>query len=362
VALFLPFYLSYAPYLDTEKIKKGLADYPEKSKIAVEFYQGVTMALDSLKKAGISVRLHVYDSGVDSTGLMDLSKLPELKTMHLIVGPLYANSFSQMSKFAKENNIPIVSPLSQNNKILLGNVNVSKAVPSVMTQVERTAEFVAKNYYAHNVMVLQNTNPKEQVYMTTIKQVVNSQMKAHNLPDTVLLLPTISSIAGNLKPDKVNVIVVMNTSQTFVTDILSKLNKMKEDRKNKDSIIVVGMQSWMGMESIDMEYLNNLHVHIPANNYVSYSDSKVKRFIQKYREAWNAEPSLYVFQGYDVILFYLTAMKAVGSKAMQADLPNHKWKGLHTNFDLYQTSVESGYENKSVFMLRYDQYQLVKAE
>jgi LysM repeat protein/ABC-type branched-subunit amino acid transport system substrate-binding protein len=362
VALFLPFYLSYTPYIETEKIKKGLAEYPEKSRIAVEFYQGVTMALDSLKKAGLSVKLHVYDSGLDSTGIMDISKMPELKTMNLIVGPLYTNSFTAMSKFAKENNIPIVSPLSQNNKILLGNVNVSKTVPSVMSQVERTADFVAKKFYAQNVMMLPNTNPKELVYLNTLKQVVNKEMKDHNLPDSVQMMPTISSIGANLKSDKVNVIVILNTNPSYVTDILSKLNKMKDDRKNRDSIIVVGMQSWSGMESIDIEYLNNLHVHVPANNFIVYTDAKVKSFIQQYRASWNTEPSEYVFQGYDVIMYYLSTMKATGSKAMQTDLPNHKWSGLHTNFDLYQTSVESGYENKSVFMLRYDHYQLVKAE
>jgi LysM repeat protein/ABC-type branched-subunit amino acid transport system substrate-binding protein len=362
VAIFLPFYLSTTPYLEPEKIKKGLAEFPEKSRIAVEFYQGMIMALDSLKKGGLSVKLHVYDTGLDSTGITDFARMPELKTMHLIVGPLYTNNFMAMSRFAKEYNIPIVSPLSQNNKILLGNVNVSKAVPSVMTQVEHTADFVAGKFYAQNVMMLPNTNPKEMVYINTLKQTVNREMKAHNIPDSVLVLPTVSAITANLKSDKVNVIVVLNSTPAYVTDILSKLNKMKEDRKNKDSIIVVGMQNWSGIESIDMQYLNNLHVHLPSGNYIDYSDNKVKDFIRLYRSAWNTEPSEYVFQGFDVTMYYLTAMKAVGSKALVSDLPNRKWSGLHTGFDLYQTSVESGYENRSVFMLCYDHYQLVKVQ
>jgi hypothetical protein len=200
------------------------------------------------------------------------------------------------------------------------------------------------------------------VYINTLKQTVNREMKAHNIPDSVLVLPTVSAITANLKSDKVNVIVVLNSTPAYVTDILSKLNKMKEDRKNKDSIIVVGMQNWSGIESIDMQYLNNLHVHLPSGNYIDYSDNKVKDFIRLYRSAWNTEPSEYVFQGFDVTMYYLTAMKAVGSKALVSDLPNRKWSGLHTGFDLYQTSVESGYENRSVFMLCYDHYQLVKVQ
>ncbi|HEY6162896.1 MAG TPA: LysM peptidoglycan-binding domain-containing protein [Bacteroidia bacterium] len=362
VALFLPFYLSYTPYIETEKIKKGLADFPKDSRIAVEFYQGAMMALDSLKRSGISVKLYVYDTGTDSSGSFDVNRFPELKKMDLIIGPLYTSHFVALSKFAKENNIPIVSPLSQNNKILLGNVNVSKATPSVMTQVEQSAAYIGKKWFDQNILLMNSLGPKDISYNNTVKQLVNTSKKDHHLEDSVITVTTLKNITDNLKNDKVNVIVIMNSTPAFVTDILSKLSKMKDDTRGRDSIIVFGMSSWMGIESIDMEYLSNLNVFLPVNNFTAYDDANVAHFIHRYRASHNTEPSEYVYQGFDVMYYYVSAMKAVGAKSMQQELPNRKWKGTHLNFDLYQSSPESGYENRAVFILRYDHDQLVKME
>ena len=362
VALFLPFYLSYTPYIETEKIKKGLADFPKDSKIAVEFYQGAMMALDSLKRSGISVKLSVYDTGADSSGSFDVNRFPELKKMDLLIGPLYTTHFIALSKFAKENNIPIVSPLSQNNKILLGNTNVSKATPSVMTQVEQSAAYIGKKWFDQNILLMASVGPKDNSYYNTMKMMVNNSKKDHHLEDSVITVSTLKNITDNLKSDKVNVIVIMNSTPAFVTDILSKLSKMKDDTKGRDSIVVFGMSSWTGIESIDMEYLSNLNVFLPVNNFTGYDDPDVARFIHRYRAANNTEPSEYVYQGFDVMYYYVSAMKAVGAKAMQQQLPNRKWKGTHLNFDLYQSSPESGYENRAVFILRYDHDQLVKVE
>ena len=111
IALFLPFYLSTTPYIEVDKIKKGLTDFPDRSRIAIEFYQGAVMAIDSLKTTGINVVLHVYATGADSPGMVDISKIPQLKSTNLIVAPLYTTSFLAMSQFARVHAVPIVSPL-----------------------------------------------------------------------------------------------------------------------------------------------------------------------------------------------------------------------------------------------------------
>jgi ABC-type branched-subunit amino acid transport system substrate-binding protein/LysM repeat protein len=360
VAFFLPFYLSTIPYIEVEKIRKGLADFPEKSRIAIEFYQGALIALDSLKAKGVSVHVHIFDTGSDSTGIVDLTQFPELKKMNLIIGPLYTNSFIAMSKFAKEHSIPIVSPLSQNNKILLGNIMVSKSTPSIITQLEQLSDYIGKTYFDQNLILLGSANPKEQNYTNTVKQIVNDAMKTHDRSDSVISAMSIKNISENLRPDRINVIIITNTNPSNVTDLLSKLNKLREDSKGKDSLIVFGMSAWSGIESIDIEYLNNLNVHLPSPVFTDYGMARVKNFIEGYRNTYHTDPSDYVFEGFDVTHYYVSALKHTGKKAMQSSLPDQKWSGLHTDFDLYQSSVESGYENKRVFVLRYDHYQLVK--
>ena len=360
VALFLPFQLNTIDYIDPEKIKKGTTPFPEKTKVAIEFYQGALMALDSLKKLGISVKLFVYDTGSDSGNFAEVAKKTELKGMDLFIGPLYSSNFIPVAKISKENNIPVVSPLTMNNKLLLGNVNVSKTTPSITTQVEQMANYIAQNYWKENIIIVNNPKGKDIAYVNAAKKIISDAAKDKNLPlsDTVKVLTGIYGVSTYLVKEKINIVIIPSSDPSTVTDYLSKLNKMKES--TKDSIIVFGLHSWENIESIDIAYLNNLNVHLSSANYIDYNVVVTKSFIKTYRAKYNTEPTDYVFTGFDVMFYYVSAMAKYGPDNLQASLPECKSSGLHTGFDFYQSSIESGYENRRVFILRYSDSALVK--
>ena len=56
----------------------------------VEFYEGFLLALDSLKKGGVSVDLYLYDSGSPQQSIAPILEKPEMKEMNIIFGPMYS--------------------------------------------------------------------------------------------------------------------------------------------------------------------------------------------------------------------------------------------------------------------------------
>ncbi|MCK6649751.1 MAG: LysM peptidoglycan-binding domain-containing protein, partial [Bacteroidia bacterium] len=132
IAFFLPFHADESNAIEIEKLVKGEEHFSNKTKVALEFYEGAKLAIDSLKKEKLNAKIFVYDvDDKDSLGVLNLLKKPELASMDLIIGPLYGSSFMPVAKFAKENEIPIVSPFTQVNKILFENPYVCKVSPSV---------------------------------------------------------------------------------------------------------------------------------------------------------------------------------------------------------------------------------------
>lgn len=71
------------------------------SSYAIEFYEGVLVALDSLKKDGLSIQMSVFDTGNDTAKTAAILRKPEMKTMDLIIGPLYYKNFIKVADFAK---------------------------------------------------------------------------------------------------------------------------------------------------------------------------------------------------------------------------------------------------------------------
>jgi LysM repeat protein len=343
VAFFLPFHLDETNNIEVDKITKGDKKFPQRSEVAIEFYQGIRMALDSLEKKGYKIKACFYD--VDERDSSDMNRIlndPLLKEMHLIIGPLYSGNFMKVARFAKEKNIPIVSPVLQQNKILFRNPFVSKATPAMTTQMEQMGEYIASQYAGQNIILLSS---KDTTYSNPVKKRLAEMLASKNLTpaDTLKDVKSVGSISQNISSSKTNVIIVPSNAKVYVTDVLSKLNVLAE----KHNIVLFGMPSWNGYDNLDVNYLSNLHYHYVTPSFIDYDNDTIKRFILTYRSQYKADPSTYVFQGYDVTNYYLQALHTYGLN-FQSKLGAIKSEGLQTSFDFTNVSSDSGFENKAI--------------
>ncbi|MDQ3049097.1 MAG: LysM peptidoglycan-binding domain-containing protein [Bacteroidota bacterium] len=359
IAFFLPFHADEANQIEVEKVIRGDAQLPNKSNVALQFYEGALLAIDSLKKLNLKAKIFVYDvDEKDSTMIANLLKKPELKEMDLIIGPLYGSGFMPVARFAKENFIPIVSPFTQVNKILFNNPYVCKVSPSATLQIEKMAKFVVDSFQTQNIILVNNSNIKEAAFFNAFKATANLELiKAGHLPaDSVKEAYGLSGVHALLSSVKTNIVILPSNNQSYVTDFISKLNSLHE----KNKIILFGMQSWINYDNLDFEYLNNLYMHIPSNSYVEYSDTAIIKFIKQYRETYKTEPEMYAFQGYDVTTYFMTALQKFGSGFLNT-LVENKFKGIESNFDFNRFPSDSGFENQYVQILKYKDYKLMKA-
>lgn len=358
IALFLPFNLETENSSDEEKANTS-SEISNKTTIALQFYEGALLAIDSLKKLKFNAKVFVYDiDDKDSMNIATILKKPELTKMDLIIGPLYGTSFMPAAKFAKEHMIPIVSPFAKVNKILFNNPYVCKVSPSEILQVEQMAHFVVDTFKLQNIIAVSSQNMKEFPMFNAFKKVANENLlkTGRAASDSVKLVYNINALQGMLQLDKTNVIVLPSNNQSFVSDVLNKLNVLN----NKYKIVLFGMQSWLQYDNIDYEYFNELAVHIPSNGFIEYERRDTKNFVQKYRDRFKTDPGMYGFQGYDVTFYFLSALKKYGSGFLN-NLSTNQSAGLETGFRFAQFPSDSGFENRSVMMLKYQNYQLIKA-
>ena len=82
--------------------------------MALEFMQGVDLALDSIKKLGIAIDMNVIDTRNDSAKVVEIIKSKVLDTMDLIIGPIYSRNMQLVSeKYGSDRDKIIISPLSK---------------------------------------------------------------------------------------------------------------------------------------------------------------------------------------------------------------------------------------------------------
>lgn len=357
VALFLPFHSELSSTIDVDKIVNGEEEFPQKSTFAVEFYNGIKAAADSLSKKGLSLKLFLYD--IDESDSIKISRIlqkPELQTMNLIIGPLYSNNFVNISAFAKEKKIQIVSPLTTQNKILFNNIYVSKITPSITTQMDQMAEYISKNFSKENIVLVNTPSVKDSGFVNSFRTKIKEDLGA--IPfynDSIKEIRSAEGISSVLSREKQNIIVLPSNGQINVTNILTQLNTLKDRYK----ISVFGMQSWMNFENLDPEYLNTLNVHLPVASFIDYENDTTEAFISSYRKVYFTDPDNFAFQGYDVGTYYFKGLLESGLN-FGSYLSGRKFKGLQISYFFKRITPDSGLENTSVYFVRYEDYKLIK--
>jgi LysM repeat protein/ABC-type branched-subunit amino acid transport system substrate-binding protein len=358
VALFAPFHFENTENIEVEKISRDMSSFPIKTELALQFFQGFRMAMNSMKKTGANIQLYVYDiDDTDSAKILELLRKPEMAEMNLIIGPLTSNVFLTVSKYAQKKGIPVVSPLSQQNRMLLNNEFVSKMVPSVTTQLEEEARYVERSYKSANTILITNSNPKETQHFHIFRTRFNELRGACSSADSLHQTKSGEALTKMLSTDKVNVLILPSNSQAYVTDMLRTLNTLLD----KYQIVLYGMQSWSGFSNLDYDYLNKLQLHYPVNSFVDYENAGTLNFVKDYRTLCSSEPGATAFLGYDAGLYYLGALQSYGLNFMKK-INVLKWTGTQSAFDFYKTSPESGYENRSVNLVMIRDFKLVRSK
>lgn len=356
IAFFLPFHTNEIS-TDTSSSAGSSNRLPDKTNIALQFYEGSLLAIDSLKKQKFNASIYVYDvSDKDSIKMNKSIVTTDLNKMDLIIGPLYGSSFIPVAKYAKERNIPIISPLTQGNKILFNNPYVCKATPSSIMQLEQMAYYVIDSFKNQNIILVNNSNLKEAPLYNAFKNAANQKLTSTDtLNDSIKIVPTIEMLEKMLTLTKTNVVVLPTNDQSYVSGFVRKLYVLS----SKYKIVLFGMQNWIYYDNLDFEYLNNLNLHIPSNNFTDYTNVIAQQFAVDYYERYKADPSIYSFQGYDITYYFLSLLQKYGSGFLNNIFEND-YKGIGTYFNFVQVNNQTGFENKAIIMLKYENYKLVR--
>ena len=159
-ALLLPFFfLDKNDQLETDNLSgKPTPLYPNSS-IALAYYSGVLLALDTLKSLGLNIHLKVLDVPNDSVFNTILNSTI-LDDRALIIGPLLANQFRQLSKkYGSDINKRLVSPLSFKN-VIGKYANTYQFVPFPSLQIDTIVSYLNFNKDNSNMVVVGQESEK----------------------------------------------------------------------------------------------------------------------------------------------------------------------------------------------------------
>ncbi len=368
VAVLLPFTSS-----SSDSASTGDDEYRSNSvtDAAVEFRAGLAMALDSLQARGLNADVSIFDTGMKAAQWAPLFKSDALRGMDLYIGPFHRAAIESLVKVA--GNAPIICPVPQSNKVILGNPTVSKALGGRTDRLKLMARYVAFNHGSANILVLKPEIYSEKDVQDLVERELEQALRPKSaLPQDSLKEPVgaktpmtvvpcgrrdVTAVISKLETGRPNVLIVPSEDVEFITTVLNKFSGLV----SKYAITVYGLNSWTAMNTLDVAALVKLKVHVPANGYIDLASPAVNDFIAAYRTRFHNEPGEYAFLGYDVGLYYLQAEMQFG-KAFPKHYAEVRAKPLYLDFRMEKLGPENGWSNSSAVMLEYKPEGLFKAK
>jgi lysM domain protein len=312
--------------------------------IASDFYSGALMALDSLQKMGFSLTVNVYDSNGNAQGVKAISSSEGLKNSQVIIGPFSPSAFNALSETITSDNIAILAPLSNRNIEL--RPNVFQTVPTIEVQQNSMISFINQKYPDANIVLLSDAKSKDMN-----EKLLSSFSQAKNVDN-------IQGIQSALNKEATNIVFVSSDDVVFLSDAIRILyNIAGINGKNKNyNIIMATLDKGDAYDhnSISNSQLSALKFTYPAaNRYAGESNP----FIKKYLKTYKISPSKYAFRGFDLTMDAVLRTSLVGNFIKEANIGETSYQ--ENKFQYVKNATKGGgYENRAVYILRYEDLQI----
>ncbi len=405
VALMVPLYLNEVGNLDMTKENLPRL-HKARSLSFVQYYEGFMMAVETLEREeGLRLDLTVIDV-TDNVSTADRA-LSQIRGMDLdmIVGPFFGKSFAVVEEYAKEHNIVVVNPLSTRESVIVNNPNVVKVKPGEIGQIMTISNLVKNLYNDSNVFIVSKERSADTAFLNQLEYHLNlavnnevrvsgdefmhfarneserlemgsrmvktvevegqvyttDDFKNGTTNEVVLANPVkrypyseISKVKSQLSGVRNNVIVAYGDDNVFATQMLNTLAK----ETDRFPITLVCAPDWAKFEKLLVENLLQMNAIYLDDGFVDYKSEAAKQFVRRFRSKYAAEPQGYAFEGYDMAMFFLSALMRYGDGMMDClnscDVPLLHSQFRFFNRDYLKEGRSNGRENQYWSVYQYD--------
>lgn len=309
----------------------------------VEFYEGVLLAVDTLRKRGMSINLKVADSDDSLTVKTYLDKgwKPDL-----FIGSSNTKAFHFVYRWRNEN-LSFIDPFKVKRPV--NSNRFFKVLPSFKTQMNLLLSFVL-SLDSVNLIIPESELVTDRLMEDSLfKEIYNAseiKYKSYLVKKVNYRKSGMKEIENSLSVGRKNIILFLSTDEPEVNKFLSKLRLLTEDY----DISVIGHPKWRNFQ-LDYAHLHRLNSYLVLPNFIDYESDTTIQFMLEFKKYFNKVPTKFGFWGYDIAWYFFNAVGYFGADFYHC-LPTYHPSLLGSSF-LFKQNESGNFENNGLFIINY---------
>ena len=353
IALFTSLYLDET-FDSTGQPKKG-KEFPKQSITGLEFYEGATMAIDSLNKNGISVGLRVLDIQSKYGSPTSANAKNAIEYADIVIAQVPGIEMQQLAEVALDLKKPIINATYPNDRGIRNNPYVYMANPRISTHIDFLYTQLKSKWPQANGIWMKRKDATdellESLFQATQSNEPNNKL---NFKTYTTELATVSTLLPSLvDTTRMNLIVSGTLDEEFSLAVAKAI--LAYPRKAIIQFIVLpGMENNKELQKANY-YPISLWYTSPF--YLPQNNSWVKNVDDIFRSNTYIKASPSVYKGFE-LTYYFASLFSKHGQIRTDDPTDQLFKSLN-DYQFKPTRASGSnektvdyFENKKLYFLK----------
>ena len=307
VAALLPF-----SYLEVDP------DSPRRdNQFVIDLYEGMRLAAAQLRNdAGEPLlNLYVYDTERRPDKVRQLAQLPEMRSMDLLLGPVYTEGSLEMAELSRRYRIPMVNPLATNGAILTDNPYALLSESTPEGQAGVVSRFALTRFPTRTAVIVSGADRRDTALAAAYRRAFTAaggRVLATKQVGRVGAAAEIKALLRDYSEGQVGHLFVTSPDPTVAASVVTTLELTGR------STPVIAPGDWLlDATMISFEQWERRGIYFLFPNYVDADREQVQEFRRAYQQQVRLVPSVFAYQGYDLLFFLGSMVKKYGPQFIE---------------------------------------------
>lgn len=297
-------------FLDSIDLEKNLAHIPKFMMPGLDFYQGIQIAADTLRKQGFKLDIYIHDSKSNYLNVQNIIESDKLDSMDLIIGNASVSDLKLLGEFAKSKKINFVSAVSPSDADQVNNPYFTILQPRLASHIEKMHKHINARHPEDNVFYIHGSSQSEKnglnYFQNDLINSIPGRYKAIELMDENLMM---SQLRKNIDSNYNTTIVlgILDPSTTY------KYLKVLAPFAEKYNLTVYCMPTTEAIKSLSKtDEFPNMPVYY-TTAYIIDKITPASMFItKKYKARMGGMTTDVVYKGFESLYYFANLMKKYG--------------------------------------------------
>lgn len=349
VDMILPFYLDRADSLVAATPRERLRD----SRIALSFYMGALMALDSLAGQGLMADVRVFDSQKDVKATEKILAENDFSRTDLIIGPLFTEIAEVVASGMKGTKTLVVSPFSVKHDVNRMPNMVQASTPAQGME-SAVLSYMADNISPSSHVIVIASAMQQEAQIARIRKRLSEKVKYTSIELLNTDLGNNSDrLASMVKQNVPTVILIPELSQSFMSEILQGMEQSARIGDTDIFAFEIADRAKAMMGEMKPEVASRLRFIYPDRLFENGQGYRYSDFENGFRTRYRELPNAYAYEGFNLVYDLLSRM-ATDTDTEHA-LTSRSTEQVGSRYR-YMKNHSGGYANTELFILMYSSW------